>query len=166
MNFQSQLLHILKSVNSIVVFASYELVKFITWVWIAELICRYFSCESIAISFASFRACKLWFWIVLWNGQQRVAFLGLRLEPCMCLLFIPCYGAKFETCMHVIIAGCSSTPQEVASHHLPRNGWGEYTAQQRIYFFSYNMPVFIWFTYIHAMANMAFYSVHSNEPYH
>jgi hypothetical protein len=67
------------------------------------------------------------------------------------VLHCPCYNSVFETRIYVSTAeGCSTNPPEVASHHHPRSGWGEYTGQHRIYrsFFYVLMIILCLFLYM------------------
>jgi hypothetical protein len=49
--------------------------------------------------------------------------------------------------MYVSTAGCNTNLQEVVSHHLTRNGWGEYTEEHRTYRYFQFVLMFILLLY-------------------
>lgn len=88
------------------------------------------------------------------EGTAKGCFPGMRLGAFLCVLYIACFDAIFKTCMYVSTAGYNTNPPDIASHHLPRNGWGEYTGQQDLDCSLNIMSMFTLFLYIHAMVNI------------
>jgi hypothetical protein len=113
-------------------FACFDPYKFILWGWILGTICRYVSCESIDISLVCSELPSSSFEMFR-EGAAKGCFPGvvvrtvyMRVPSCLC------YDSVFETCIYISTTGCSTNLPEVASHHHPRSGWGEYTGQQRL----------------------------------